>query len=258
MVLPVMMPVRPDLYSMRDLAGYVASAIIIGLTAVLGLLTVTAFLGLTAWPDLALRFGDWQPAFAGAAVQVGLLVLFVLLSLYLPALRRVSALEVGHRSFRIALEDVARAYRIAHGSDRAGVFALSAEFESVRQRMDMLRRHPDLGHLEPELLELAATMSHQSRDLARVYSDEKVDRARRFLRQRQEEAEALADRVKLARATCDELRAWLTDVEAEERQSHLQIRRLEADLREMLPMLGLDLAEPRSKNSVVTLPKPGK
>ena len=47
--------------------------------------------------------------------------------------------------------------------------------------------HPDLGALEPEILELAAQMSRISQDLAETYSDEKVDRARTFLQQRQQE-----------------------------------------------------------------------
>ena len=48
---------------------------------------------------------------------------------------------------------------------------------------------------------MAAQMSHESRELAEVYSTERVDRARQFLRQRQEEA----DQMKAARADglCD-------------------------------------------------------
>ena len=126
-------------------------------------------------------------------------------------------------------------------------------------RMEVLRRHPELADLEPELLELAAVMSHQSRDLARIYSDSKVDRARRFLRQRQEEVDALAERLKLARSLTDELRAWLTDVEVEERQAQVQLKRLEEDLRELLPALGLEFGEPvRGDGNVVSLPKPLK
>ncbi|MFC2968339.1 hypothetical protein [Acidimangrovimonas pyrenivorans] len=75
------------------------------------------------------------------------------------------------------LPGAARALARAHGGDREGVFALSSEFDSMRERLTHLRKHPDLSGLEPELLELAAQMSHLSRDLARVYSDEKVARA---------------------------------------------------------------------------------
>jgi predicted nucleic acid-binding Zn-ribbon protein len=178
---------------------------------------------------------------------------------YLPTHLRVGRLERSHRSFAVGMEDVARAYRIAHAADRTGVFALSAEFESMRARFDHLRQHPDLGALEPELLHLAAEMSFLSRDLARTYSDEKVGRARLFLKQRQEEAHDLSDRIAAARRTCDELRRWLTDVEAEERTSHQQLRRLEADLREILPTLGYDFDhEDLAPANVVSLSKPGK
>ena len=44
---------------------------------------------------------------------------------------------------------VARAYRHAHAADRAGVFALSSEFDAMRARLEHLRKHPDLSHLEP-------------------------------------------------------------------------------------------------------------
>lgn len=232
---------------------------ILSLTAGLAVLTLGALFGLFPWAEVSLRIGGWSPTQAGMALQLLLLLMLVALCLVLPSLRRIAALEVGHRSFRISMDDIARAYRTAHAADRAGVFALSGEFESIRQRMEVLRRHPDLGDLEPELLELAAVMSHQSRDLARIYSDTKVDRARRFLRQRQEEVDALAERLKLARQLVGELRTWLTDVEAEERQAHVQIKRLEADLRELLPALGLELGEPaRGDGNVVSLPKPLK
>lgn len=242
----------------RDVPLLVAPILILSLTAGLGVLTLGAVLGVFAWVEVPLRIGTWAPAHAGMVLQVTLLLMLVALCLVLPSLRRIAALEMGHRSFRISMDDIARAYRTAHAADRAGVFSLSGEFESIRQRMEVLRRHPDLGDLEPELLELAAVMSHQSRDLARVYSDSKVDRARRFLRQRQEEVDALAERLKLARQLVDELRTWLTDVEAEERQAHVQIKRLEADLREILPALGLELAEPTRDGNVVSLPKPLK
>lgn len=228
------------------------------ITVVLAVLSVTAAIGLTPWLELPLRLGEWQPSHAGAALQLILLLVFVILSLYLPSVQRINALERSHRSFQIGMEDVARAYRIAHAADRSNVFSLAGEFESVRQRMELLRRHPDLDHLEPELLQLAAVMSFQSRELARVYTEEKVDRAKRFLRQRQEEADLMTDRLKLARTVCDELRGWLTDIESEERQNSLQFKRLEMDMKEILPLLGYDIDESRAEGNVVTLPKPVK
>ncbi|MGL6211823.1 MAG: DNA repair protein [Paracoccaceae bacterium] len=220
--------------------------------------SLAAAVGLLPWPQIALFFGGWPLPQAGMWLQLGLTGLFLALVFYLPANLRMARLERSHRSFAMGMEDVSHAYRMAHAADRAGVFALSGEFDTMRARLEHLRQHPDLAHLEPELLQLAAQMSHETRDLARAYSDDKVARARMFLQQRQQEAHALTDRLGIARRTCEELRRWLTDIESEERQAQVQIRRLEADLKEILPTLGyaFELPEPTEAN-VVALPKPG-
>ena len=85
-------------------------------------------------------------------------------------------------------------------------------------------------------------------------------RARIFLKQRQEEVQSLTDRLGVARRICDDLRRWKEDIDSDERQAQVQLRRLEADLKEILPGLGYDLDwgdDPRDGN-VVTLPKPSK
>lgn len=240
---------------LQNLSQAIVLAIAVGLVGA----SLMAGLGWTTWPELALSFGDVPVANAGMWAQLALTLLVLLLLVYLPANTRMARLERSHRSFAMGIEDVARAYRLAHASDRASVFALSSEFDSVRARMEQLRDHPDLSHLEPELLQMAAQMSHETRDLARAYSDDKVARARVFLRQRQEEIHALNDRIKIARLTCDELRRWMQDVDREEREAQVQLRRLEADLKDILPALGydFDLEEVRDAN-VVSLPKPQK
>lgn len=237
----------------------VAHGLVILLTLCLIAASNLAALGVLPWPRLSLGFGASELPNAGMWAQLGLTAFSALLCLFLPANTRMARLERSHRTFAMGLEDVAHAYRIAHAADRAGVFALSAEFENMRARLNHLRQHPDLAHLEPELLQLAAAMSFQTRDLARTYSDARVSRARDFLRQRQEEVQALTDRITLARQTTDELRRWLTDIEAEERLAEQQIKRLEADLREILPQLGyaLEVDDPRDA-TVVQLPKPAK
>ena len=63
---------------------------------------------------------------------------------------RVMRLENSHRSFRVTMWDVAQAYQAAHAADRDGCFRLKSEFDSVRERLEHLRRHPDLGVLEPD------------------------------------------------------------------------------------------------------------
>ncbi len=238
----------------RAVEGAVAVLTILLLAA-----TLAAGFGLLPWPDLALRYGGQDIPMAGMALQIGLAGLMLILLVFLPANQRMARLERSHRSFAMGMEDVARAYRISHAADRTGVFALSGEFDSMRARFDHLRQHPDLRALEPELLELAARMSFLSRDLARVYSDEKVARARSFLTQRQEDIALAQDRITAARRTCDELRRWLTDVDAEERAAQTQIRRLDADLAEILPLLGYDFdPDGGHGDNVVSLTKPGK
>lgn len=222
--------------------------------------TAMAALGWLPWPELYLSLGGSALPDAGMWGLLGLTGFTLVLLFYLPANTRMAKLERSHRSFAMGVDDVARAYRLAHASDRAGVFALSGEFDSVRARMEQMRAHPDLAHLEPELLLLAAQMSHETRDLARAYSDEKVARAKIFLKQRQEEVQALTDQLSIARHICDDLRRWKEDIDSDERQAQLQLRRLEADLKEVLPKLGYDLdwsEDPRDGN-VVTLPKPAK
>ena len=251
--------VRQALFMAQQLGQQLFTGMIVVLAAGLVLACVAASMGALPWPELAVSMGGVPVARAGMWAQVALTLLAVALTFYLPSNLRMARLERSHRSFAMGMEDVSRAYRMAHAADRAGVFALSAEFDAMRARMEHLRDHPDLAHLEPELLQLAAQMSHETRDLARAYGDDKVNRARIFLKQRQEEAHALTDRLALARRTCDELRRWLADIEAEERTAQTQIKRLEADLKEILPTLGYDFdhAEPTDAN-VVSLPKPGK
>ncbi len=243
----------------RNSLAAVAQGAVVGLALALVAASGAAALGLIPWPQIALFFGGQAVPMAGMWLQLGLTALVVLLLFYLPANLRMARLERSHRSFAMGMEDVARAYRLAHAADRVGVFSLSAEFDAMRARMEHLRNHPDLAHLEPELLQLAAQMSHETRELARTYSDDKVARARLFLEQRQQEVQALTDRLSIARRTCDELRRWLTDIEADERQAQLQLKRLEADLKEILPGLGYDFDHDELRDAnVVALPKPAK
>lgn len=250
------LPSSENAQALVRIAQAFAQWIVAGVALIFVLASLLAALGQTSWPYIPLSYEGAHVPHAGAALQLGFTALLCLVCLLFPANRRMARLERSHRSFAMGVEDVARAYRLAHAADRAGVFALSGEFEAVRARLEHLRKHPDLAHLEPELLQLAAQMSFASRDLARTYSDDRVARAQGFLKQRQEEAEAMADRIALARRTVDELRRWLTDVESEERKAEVQIKRLEADLREILPQLGyaLEPEEPRD-GTVVQLPK---
>lgn len=251
--------VKDGLRDARGTLHAVSLWLVGGLAAALVTACALAGLGLIPWPQIALFYGGQAVPQAGMWLQLGLTLLVVLFLLYLPGNLRIARLELSHRSFAMGMQDVARAYALAHAADRKGAFALSAEFDTMRARMDHLRAHPDLRDLEPELLQLAAQMSFETRDLARTYSEDKVARAKDFLRQRQEEVQAMTDRLAIARATCDELRRWLHDIEADERAAQTQIKRLEADLKEILPELGYDFDHDDFRDgNVVQLPKPGK
>jgi chromosome segregation ATPase len=112
---------------------------------------------------------------------------------------------------------------------------LRSEFDNVRDRLLYLRDHPDLGSLEPEILELAAQMSHESRELATIYSADRVERARQFLRQRQEEAEQMKARIQMAHDACRELKRWLQSVDMDEAVVRAQLARLREELSDLFP-----------------------
>ncbi|SHG35305.1 hypothetical protein [Cognatishimia maritima] len=228
------------LTSVRLLQTLTLAALVVTMLAMLAWTALATF-GILPWLGMDLTIGTNTIDDAGRYVQVGLTVLSIGLCVFLPANARIMQLETSHRKFSVKMQDVAQAYQVSHRADRKGAFGLSDEFDAVRERLIHLRDHPDLGDLEPEILELAAQMSYQSRSLAETYSDEKVERAMQFLKQRQEEAHRLEDRLAAARQTCDELRRWVEDVEAEERLASQHISRLEADLMELLPRIGYEL-----------------
>jgi len=200
--------------------------------------TLLAALGHLPWLDFSVNIGATPYDNAGRVTQIAGTVLAVMLCFFLPANRRIMRLETSHRDFHIGMNDVAHAYAAAHAADREGLFQLSSEFDSVRERLSYLRGHPDLGSLEPEILELAAQMSHISRELADFYGDEKVARARAFLTQRQQEVEAFNARLDQAKHTCRELRQWAHMVDLEESVAISQLNRLRDDMRDLLPELG--------------------
>jgi hypothetical protein len=211
---------------------------------------IAAAVGLAPWLRFSVGLGG-APVEAGTAVQLGFTIFVLGLCFFVPMNDQVLRLENSHRVFRVSMWDVAQAYREAHAADRDGVFELRSEFDSVRDRLEHLRRHPDLSSLEPEILEIAAQMSHESRELAEIYSSEHVDRARTFLRQRQEEAEQMRARVQAAQATCRELKRWLERVEADEQTARAEVARLRAELEELLPVLDMRPAEPRGNIEVL-------
>lgn len=202
--------------------------------------TVMAALGLWAWVELPISYAGEPVEKAGMYAQIGLTFLAVGLCFFLPTNRRVMQLETSHRQFSMNMDDVSRAYGAVHAADRGEVFQMSSEFDSVRERLAYLRDHPDLSTLEPALLEVAAQMSHISRELATVYADEKIERARNFLKERQEEVNLFNSRLDQAKGITTEMKHWLHEVELEESVAAAQLDRLRAEMREIMPELGID------------------
>lgn len=221
-------------------------ALVVVIAAALALLgaTILATFGQAPWLRFSVAVGETRYDNAGQIFQIGLTGLAVILCVFLPSNARIMRLENSHRRFSINMQDVAQAYALAHGADREGLFTLSSEFDAVRERLAYLSAHPDLGRLEPALLEVAAQMSFLSRELAEVYSDEKVARARDFLTQRQQELEAFDARLEKAKLVSQELKHWAGQVDLDESVAQSQLRRLRDDLHEILPELEQRLAPP--------------
>ena len=110
-------------------------------------------MGLVPWLQMDVGLGGAVSVDAGFAVQLALTLLILGLCFFIPMNDRVMRLENSHRTFRVTMWDVARAYQAAHAADRDGCFSLKSEFDSIRERLEHLRRHPDLRTLEPEILE---------------------------------------------------------------------------------------------------------
>lgn len=229
----------------------------VGLVAVFAAVMVIASIGAAfgrwPWLEISARYGANDIAKAGPIAQLAFTGLAVLLLFYLPGTLRTMRLENSHRAFNVSMDDVARAYRQSHEADRRGLFRIGSEFDSVRERIKELRDHPDLGALEPEVLELAAQMSHTARGIADVYSEEKVARARTFLKQRQQEADSYLETLAMAKKTVEDLKHWLLQIETEEGLAQRQIAVLESDLMELLPKLGFEL-EPEVQEADIVVP----
>lgn len=231
--------------AVRRFGQVFSSFLILALTASSLATTIAAALGMLDWISVTVTFAGALVPDAGMYLQIGLSVLLVGLCFFLPTNARILTLENSHRSFGMSMDDVTRAYSAAHHADRAGAFSLAREFDTMRDRMAYLRDHPDLETLEPGLLELAAQMSFESRELAEIYSNEKIERAHSFLRQRKQELEQYQDRITAAHHATAELKEWISQIDLDKNVVEAQLDRLESDLREVLPLVGLDVVSNR-------------
>jgi len=226
---------RSTLRALRTIAQVCALALICLAALAATASTALAAAGVLPWLTLEAGAGGAAWPGAGVAAQLGLTGLLVALCFFLPSNGRILALETSHRKFEMQMQDVARAYHAAHAADRAGTFRLSSEFDAVKERLAWLRGHPDLERLEPGVLELAAQMSHVSRELAETYSDEAVTRARDFLVQRQHEIDRFESRIEEATLIVNDLRRWQEAVELDEAGAQARLDRLRETLGEVLP-----------------------
>ena len=228
---PVRSAVSVALYLFQRLSILVITLFACALAAY----SVACAAGAAVWVQLPLSVGGQVWPQAGMAVQLGLTAVALALLVYLPAHGRMMALETSHRSFHVGMRDVARAYAAAHVADREGVFALQSEFDSIRERIAFLRAHPDLERLEPGVIEMAAQMSHVSRELAQIYSDSNVERARDFLIQRQADVARFEERIAQAKNVMGDLGDWRSRVEAGEAAAQAELAALRAELDAILP-----------------------
>ncbi len=221
-------------------------------------LTLLSAMGVLPWLSLSAGIGDTVSPLAGPIAQIALTCLILMLAFYLPANARIMALERSHRNFAINMNDVANAYHAAHSADREGYFTLSSEFDAVKERLAFMREHPDLEDLEPDVLELAAQMSQISRELARVYSDDKVTRAKGFLQQRQEELERFNKRLGDAKIVLQEMRQWHHEIEIEESVARSQLDRIRDEMFELLPELAVQRGSDEGGRANILPLQPGR
>ncbi|MGR3492495.1 MAG: DNA repair protein [Shimia sp.] len=208
----------------------IAFVVIVTLAGVLA--TIASALGVIPWLVLPNAEGAFP---LGMIVQLMVATLCLALLMTVPAMMRVFQLEKTHRDFQITMDDVARAYYVAHDADRADQFTMSAEFDAVRERMEFMRQHPDLGLLEPDIMEVAAQMSAVSRELASTYSHEKVERARAVLQQRQQEVYDLQQRIAQARKVAHEIQRWENAVAVDEGLAQEALDELRSELAKVMP-----------------------
>ena len=222
----------------------------------LGVSLTLVLAGVIPGLNMTLTLSDGTAFTAGTLVHASAFLTSLLLLSYMPANWRMRRLEAGHRSFRIGMKDVARAYHVAHTADRDGTFSLSSEYDAVRERLGFLADHPDLGQLEPEILEVAAQMSRVSEDLAATYSTETVNRAKAFLAQRQEEVKRMEKRIEDALDVSRELKHWHDRVSLDEDVARSRVARLKTELDALLNEIGVEPAPRPETSAVVSLPSP--
>lgn len=235
-------------------SGQIIAMAIFGLSALSGAVASgLAFAGILPWPEISVVYGGETVAWAGMALQVGVTALLLLITVFLPSARKVRKLEFSHRRFEINMDDVTRAYRAAHMADRAEMFGVVREFDAVRERYQFLKSHPDLPEMDSELLTIAAQMSEQTHEMAQVYSDAKVARAKESLKQRLIDAEALQEKIQQAHSEVRDIKRKLEDVDMEESSVASQMQQLREAVSE-IGVFGPEFVPGRRVPHLMTVP----
>ncbi len=219
-------------YLSQTILQSVATFLIVATAVILAGATLLAALGVLPWVTVPAAVGTHQLD-VGPYLQMAFALMALLMLATVPGTVRLLRLETSHRDFQIAMDDVAEAYWAAHAADREGVFQLNREFDAVRERIAFLSQHPDLGAHDPRLLELAAQMSTEARELAEIYSDEKVEHARSMILERNAEVARLTKLIEQAHAVTHDLRRDLGSLEIAEDIVRSRLAALSEDVAEL-------------------------
>lgn len=156
------------------------------------------------------------------------------------------------RTYQISMDDITRAYAVAHQADRSGIFTLQGEFDGVRARMNVLMQHPELQNLSPELRVVAAQMSQVSRDLARRYNNQAVTDAYTLIEQCEQECARLEALVSQGIEAEAVIRIAVQKLDLRLTTAHSRLQAAEDAINEKLQPLGLQVRQTDTAN-VITL-----
>lgn len=250
--------VRPAFVALSALFQQLSLILVVACAFTAFCLTALASFGAIPWLEIPVSIDGSPVEQAGTIAQVGVTILLISMCFLVPTINRVMNLEYAHHAFSLRMEDVARAYVIAHADDRKGLFHCQSEFDSVKERINRLNAHPDLSDLEPDILEVAAQMSRVSQELAKTYSDERVDRAYDFLRQRQNEVSTFQERLDHAKAINADIKQWANKIELDEAVARSQLNRLMEELNCVLPEIAHSAPKLSVREHVIPMHKRAK
>lgn len=221
------------------IAGHYGALVILGGIIVLtGLGWIIVYGSDATLPALLINTSSTNSINVAPALLTLPAVFAAILFTFVPSAKRLLQLELSHRSFRITMGDVREAFYLAFSADRTGIFRLTEQFDAVSERIRFLKNHPELQGKEPDILELAAQMSFETRELAARYSTADVERARAFIDARLvavEQTEALITKIIQTKQRALEIQKRYTSVNSD---TMAQLEKETAELEALLNPLG--------------------